>query len=432
MKNTKLYVLQNNGIVKLGITAHEDVDTRIEQINKGLSDDKKFKHIVDFEVNQNPAMIERLIHDYLGINQLNIQYLKNKKIILVNADYLDSSQTGYTEFFLADKDKIKQAITAFGILDYINISKEKTDKLDEIIEHSFDFFAENHPLQLKECQPTKKSLATSNNYIQITLAESLNNLSNKTKCDFLIENNKYYLILGNNKISIEEITEPKNEKYLELLLFNKDKLEVQKKDGITLYSIIREFRENNKEISLQPLTSMQKELKEEEFYKFMNKQNGYNKIYNLISIWELYTYDLLEPDNIKKHQIPNFNSPYMFPQYYKLLKEQNSNMSNHTYNENKFAINMVSSIFKIIYNSKDKERELRKLDTFLDYLDDYCQHANDESLPYSYGKPLWHLEEVISMFIVNNSKYLPLAETMLDLFNINDKKTRLSKFKSHF
>lgn len=459
----KLYILQQNGIVKVGITKHENVTQRISQINSKLPKQNYFKLVCDFEVNSNASMIERLIHEYLGINQLNLQYLKNE-MLLVDVDYLHSSQTGYTELFLADKDKIKQVITLFGILDYINVDLENFKKIDNINQYSFDYLAENYPQFLKACEPTEKNKNPINHtYIHKSVQESIHLLNNKEiKADFFIEGNRYYLTLDNNAIDIEELTQPQNLEYINKLLSHKNQIKSEKKEMNTLYSIIRKIREDNRKTSLQPLLSMQKELKEHEFFEFMKINEGYKKIKQIIEPWHsegMFAYELLgfesewysrvkevemnwegdriplelsqlEKLNDKSIMLPNFDSPVIFPGYLSLVEKDMLILSHQEdYNRLLQSVKIISSIYKIIYNSIDKEEEIKKIENFMDYVDDYDQYLSDPSHSLRCNKPIWELEKIISLFMEKNKNYIDLGEAVIRVVNSSEKTEKLSLSK---
>lgn len=445
----KLYLFYQNGIVKIGITKHEDSHVRLKQINSTLPEKNKLQLICEFEVNQNPAMIERLIHEYLGINQLNIQYLKNE-MVLVDVDYLHSKQDGSTEFFLADKDKIKQVLTLFGILGYIEVSPNQLKSIDKIEGYSFDHFAGKHSEFLKLCEPVIKNNEfnkNNNNNNKDTLASVMEDLKGtQIVADFCIENNQFYIMLNDKKISIDELTELNNMQYINELLSNKDNFVINKKDGQILYSIIRELRDNNKKTSVQPLTTMQKELKEDEFYEFMEKHDGYKKVKEILEHWfdcGIYAYELLgyestynqeitrilvEPDeelsvqqrkdlekkqkllNNNKVTSPNFNSPFIFPEYINVINKDDFLFKYYTeHNQIHQSINMIASTYKILYNSKDKEQELKKIENFLDYVDEFYKRLEDNTYKLRSNKSLPELEKSI-IEILRNKNYIDLAE----------------------
>lgn len=450
----KLYVLQHNGIVKIGITKHEDTNIRLSQINNHLPKDKKFELICDFEVPDNAAMIERLIHEYLGINQLNIQYLKNQ-MVLVNVDYLQTRHEGYTEFFLADKDKVRQAITLFGILDYIKVTPEQLEKLDNIQAYAFDFLADKYPEFLKLCEPINKLKEAKQKNNKTSLTILIKNLENQEiYADFCIENNQFYLTLNEHKISIEDLTDNKYIEDINNLLSNKN-LIPEKKEIKSLYSLIRELRANNKETSIQPLTSMQKELKEYEFYEFMENHNGYKKVREIISEWDtnegIIPFELLgEDSNIKNNIIKimsyndieekylkswrkeikiledknifqaNFNSPLIFPDFYNFINKSKFlvNISDECYDITLQNTSMVICIFKILYNSKDKKEEIKQISNFIHYVDNFYNSSVYRDSYLRNNKNPLSTKQLESLVIssIKNSDYINLAEACISVY----------------
>jgi hypothetical protein len=445
----KLYILNKAGIVKIGITKQAKVNYRVSRVNNNTPKEEHLKLICDFEVTDNASMVERLIHEYLGINQLNIQYLKNK-LILANVEDLESNKDGYTEYFLADKNKIKQAIILFGILGYINIDLDKLNKLDAIQEYTFDFFAENYSKFLDICEPinngVKKSIRSAN--LQVSV-ETIGH--EQIKADFSIENNQYYLTLNDKKIHISELTKPKNLKYVAHLLANKENLIIEKKEIKTLYSMILELRQNNKETSIQPLTSMQKELKEAEFYEFMKEYNCYERVKEFIEPWHtegLFAYELLgyqsqlnqaiedkfsqckgqpmsyglkllekeksqlENPNILK---PNFSSQVIFPEYLSLIEKETTILNTeNNYNAMLQSVKMISSIFRILYNSKDKAQELTNIELFMDCADHFHRYHSEPNNT----QPIWEIENQILTFMKKDRFYIELAEAVIKADNV--------------
>lgn len=213
----------------------------------------------------------------------------------------------------------------------------------------------------------------------------------------------------------------------------------------------------NPKTSIQPLTSMQKEMKEKEFFEFMEKKNGYEKIIKVLEPWDTgsFAFELFNEDNLaycflkinsitpsnKKEQrqlnkekrqledksmlIPNFDSPFLFNNYINFIKNQQYLIDDgNEYNEKVESIKMLSAIFKIIYNSKDKESEIYYIDKFLDHIDDYYKINFDASHQLRFDGNLAELKEEIMLFINHDKNYSLLAEATFRIYDIFDEEKK--------
>lgn len=88
----KLYILDNaEGFLKIGIT--NDLNKRLKNINKNIEENvNQFKLICDFNVNYNPAILERYIHEFLGVKELNLLYLKDKYNLIELKNFLSKKK----------------------------------------------------------------------------------------------------------------------------------------------------------------------------------------------------------------------------------------------------------------------------------------------------------------------------------------------------
>jgi hypothetical protein len=453
----KLYFFQQNGIVKAGITKNEDVITRLKQINKDLPDDKQLSLVCSFDIIQDPALIERFIHEYLGINQLNVQYLQNK-MVLVNFEHLNSNNDGSTEFFISNQEKIKECVTLFCVTGYLKANLNALQELNKIQDFPLEMLKDKYPAFLALCEKSNQN-KNIHNIKTVSLKEAFEQFENLPKrINFVIEQNQYYLTINDSKINIQELIKEENSIFLEKLLSADSDIILEKQNKEVLYFTIRQLRENNLETSVQPLIAAKKEMKAHYMTSFLEK-GGLQQLQQLMPYFDgsnigtldandllcskesgiigyfnyLIDENILSSAKINKlkqhlekigniHEI-NWDSPQIFSNYFKFIdkcdflsEEEKQNTLN--------CAKSYAGIYKILYNSKNKNESLQLITDFFNY----AQSVLDNEFNSTSIKKLAH-------FLNKNPDFWAISDSYFSIgvepqYEINAKLSKIQKYKN--
>lgn len=452
-----LYVLDNGkGFIKIGI-AKENVNARLNIINKKLSEENKFRIIETFEVNEHLAKVEKFIHEFLNHANLNLQNIQNK-FNIVELEILLSAN-GYTEFFLADSEKIKQGITFFGLLGLINISEEKINNLDQISSYTLHDLYQQNPYIIDFIKNDNEFKYNQRN-VKVDNISVINNSLFKEKCEieFFIENGFYYASINGLNICVQDFfKKEKNE--LRTLINLKENLEPKNIESLILNKLLNQMKIFNGDLSIQSSVSLNIENKKDAFYEFMIRVGAEN-IYNLIkpfciggggSNGDAGAYELIDKPscllariddeltvenrkvNIKmlnslKRQLlnpkmlePNFDSPKKIFTKYLNLVEKCYFLNKDEYTTILNSAKMLGAIFTILYYAEDKEIEFKKIDNFIEYIDDFYKYTYDKGHILRHKDGVKSLEKLIISLTQNKIGYYELAEATIKTFNESEK-----------
>lgn len=442
MKNNILYILDNAlGITKVGIS--EDFDSRIDNINKNLTEEKKFRVVSIINVINHPAIVETFIHEFLSMKQKNLIYLKENKILEYDG-FAESKNSGYTEYFLSDKESLKECISLFGILGLLEVSENELSQIDNMEDFPFDILAEKFPQLLKNTFNSNISIFKNqpfveNKNISIEYIEKKIKNNEKITVDFGIKNGSFILKVDDFTIQTNEFFSEKNKSIIEYLHTNSELLYSNIKNWRDLYPILKILMKENKYIGFSPVkghASLNKEIKKNKFNDFI-KNDGLKdlKEYFSNSSWEFCDSAadefLFNKKNFKKEEVLgwdvsqskkekyikaiknyteiNFNSPKnMLGNYFTGLDVLYDTVSNEVYCNYFYTGSIIESIFKHLYESEDKNNALSDCLKILKFTD------------ASYGN--WNIsncEKLIKMTEGNN-EFKNIAKGILQLYYDED------------